>query len=378
MVHRRLATPGPLPPYAPAVATCPATPSAPADAVIPAPPGPARPELVSAALERYLDPTNAHTARDRRIGLATFQAWAQAPNLDVALVRLIARGPDYAEAVLDQWRQALVREDYADNTIRARILAVTGCLRLLRNVGAIIWRIKPPVPSADAYSARSTAGCGVEGFHALVRAAHGQPTPLRERDVAWLLLLWRGLRVGEVVDLDLEHVELAPSPRLNILGKWRTRREWLDLADYQAEALASWLAIRGNKPGPLFWRLDRARPTVEIVTPARSRRERRTMGGLRLSDMGLRKAMLKIGALAGLPAAVCHPHALRHASGTELLDRDGGNIRRMMQFLRIRNSATAIRYDDNRMRQGREAAEILGGATLTDLLRAPVSTPDPS
>ena len=325
-------------------------------------------ERIRRVVERYLDPLNAHTARGRRHGLTAFHAWAATPSLEEAIVRLVAQGPDVAHAILDQWQQSQVRDGYADNTVRSRVLAVTGCMRLLRNVGAIAWCVEPPVPDADAYPVRSTEGCGVDGFHALVRVAHAQASPVAQRDVCILLLLWRGLRVGELCDLDLAHVELTPQPRLSILGKWRTRREYVDLADYQAAAITAWLAVRGEQPGPLVWRLDRARPAQDgPPDPMRSARERRTNGGLRLSDRGVRHVLAHLGQQAGLPTAVCHPHAIRHACGTELLERDEGNIRRMMQFMRLRSASTAIRYDDNRRKLGLEGARILGGPQVAAL-----------
>jgi integrase/recombinase XerC len=59
------------------------------------------------------------------------------------------------------------------------------------------------------------------------------------------------------VGLDLEDVDVA-GKRLAVLGKGRTEAEPITLPGRTLEALAAWLAVRGDTPGPLFLNYDRA------------------------------------------------------------------------------------------------------------------------
>jgi integrase/recombinase XerC len=330
-------------------------------------------------VDAWLTPTNENTRRAIARGAAMFQAFAGTPSLYEAIWLLIsdggagervAPGPGYAEAVLTAYRKHLeqakpkrqVNRDgesgYSANTIRNSILVIGGLLGSLRQVGLISWHPATDVPPASAY--RDTTGCGVDGFRRLLAAARAVATPFRERNQALLLLLWRGLRVGELVDIDLEHVDLgATPPRISIFGKWRQSREFIEIAPNQMSALAAWIAVRGREPGPLFWRLDNGRPDQAEEAP-RQRRERRTSGGKRLTTVGAWKILQQLGRAQGMSPGVCHPHAIRHTVITELLERAGGNIRRVQAFARLSRAEIVEIYDDRRHHHG------LAGASLLD------------
>lgn len=332
----------------------------------------------------WLGATNPNTARANARALTRFVSWAEATTPETAIWRLIAdranplipaSRPEFAEEVLADYRRHLERatpahtssrtdeEGYSSNAIRAYVLGITGLLRVLRRVGIIPWTIHVRLPPTDAYNRRVTAGIGVAGFQALQQAATRRASPFRERDLAILALTWRGLRVGEIADIDLVHLRLNETPpTINIMGKWRQQREDIELADSQRQAVMEWLAVRGSDPGPLLWRLDKGAPS-EAPERRRRRRERRTTGGKRLSTAGIWRTFQELGTQAGLPLAQCHPHAVRHTVATEILNRSGGNIRLCMSFMRLTKAEVVEIYDEYRQHRGLEGARLLESAT---------------
>lgn len=333
-------------------------------------------------IQAWLSATNPNTARANARALDRFTAWAEATTSAEAVWRLLAdpaspthpaTRPEFAEEVLADYRRHLERDTpvrastrtdeigYSSNSIRAYILGICGLLRVLRRVGVIAWTPKVTLPPINAYNRRVTAGIGVDGFQRLLQAALARRSPFRERDHAILALTWRGLRVGEIADLDVAHLRLSATPPVvNILGKWRYAREDLELAASQEAAIRAWLAVRGSASGPLFWRLDRGSPDA-AAEPQRRRRERRTTGGKRLTTGGIWRTFQILGKSVGLPAEACHPHAVRHTVATELLNRSDGNIRMCMSFMRLSKAEVVEIYDEYRQHRGLQGAEILEG-----------------
>lgn len=333
-------------------------------------------------IQAWLSATNPNTARANARALDRFTAWAEAPSSSEAVWRLLAdpaspthpaSRPEFAEEVLADYRRHLERDTpvrastrtdeigYSSNSIRAYILGICGLLRVLRRVGVIAWTPQVSLPPINAYNRRVTAGIGVDGFQRLLQAALARRSPFRERDHAILALTWRGLRVGEIADLDVAHLRLSATPPVvNILGKWRYAREDVELAASQETAIRAWLAVRGSAAGPLFWRLDRGSPDA-AAEPQRRRRERRTTGGKRLTPNGIWRTFQELGKSVGLPPEACHPHAVRHTVATELLNRSDGNIRMCMSFMRLTKAEVVEIYDEYRQHRGLQGAEILEG-----------------
>jgi integrase/recombinase XerC len=147
------------------------------------------------------------------------------------------------------------------------------------------------------------------------------------RDRAIIRLLWDlGLRRGEVVSLDLEHLDLERG-RLAVLGKGHSGREWETLHPESLAALSAWRGRRGAEPGPLFTNLDRAGKGSRLTTTSiyRMMRARRKSAGVEVRQ-----------------------HGIRHSAITTVLDLSGGNVRAAQRFSRHRDLATLLRYDDSR------------------------------
>ena len=92
----------------------------------------------------------------------------------------------------------------------------------------------------------------------LAAAREKAGTPKGKRDLALVRLMHDlGLRRGEVVALDLADVD-AEAGTVAVVGKGKSEKVNLTLNAPTAAALADWVAARGDWPGALFVRLDRA------------------------------------------------------------------------------------------------------------------------
>jgi site-specific recombinase XerD len=154
------------------------------------------------------------------------------------------------------------------------------------------------------------AGCDVE-------SASGR------RDRAMLLMVGRlGLRVGELVRLDLDDVDWRRA-QITVRGKAR-RDERLPLPVEVGEALADYILHgRGGAPqGPVFIR-DEGSATRPWTTKT------------------VRSALVVACRRAGIGPA--RPHALRHMAATDML-RSGASLTEVGQVLRHRSLSTTAIY----------------------------------
>jgi integrase/recombinase XerC len=150
----------------------------------------------------------------------------------------------------------------------------------------------------------------------------------RLRDRALVELLYgTGIRVGELVGLDVRDVELRRG-ELRVLGKGSKERA-VPVPSLAREALAVWLDARRH-PGilaePLFISL----------------RARREPGVRRLGARDVRR-ILRARALAGNIQDHVHPHRLRHSYATHLLDM-GADLREIQELLGHASLSTTQKY----------------------------------
>jgi integrase/recombinase XerC len=164
--------------------------------------------------------------------------------------------------------------------------------------------------------------------------------PLARRDQALLELVYSaGLRVGELVGLDLGDLDLARRVALVRRGKGGKDR----LAPFgrpAAEALAGYLAVRGLLAG-----------TDGLQALFLGRR------GRRLGDREVRRVLAARLARAGLDGAFS-PHSLRHSFATHLLSA-GADLKAIGEMLGHSSLAATQRYthlDLERLRRAYRAA----------------------
>jgi integrase/recombinase XerC len=198
-------------------------------------------------------------------------------------------------------------------------LARTG--RAPSDVGAALrspkaHRTLPPVLRIDEADAV---------LRASIEAAGEDQSPIGLRDVAILELLYAtGIRVGELVGLDIDDVDRHRNV-VRVLGKGRKERT-VPFGAPAAAAVDAWLA-RGRP------RLVRAASGPALFLGAR---------GARLDQRAVRTLVHRsVAAVPGAPDLA--PHGLRHSAATHLLE-GGADLRSVQELLGHASLATTQLY----------------------------------
>ena len=237
-------------------------------------------------------------------------------------------------AALRDWLSDL-HERNAPSTIARKLAAVRGLYRFLQREGD-----RPDDPAATLRTPRQMKTVpdvlSVDEAFALV-AAPDDETPLGLRDRAFLEVLYgSGLRVSEVVALDLADVDLAERLVQVRQGKGGKDRV-VPLTRAAVAAVRRWLRARGE----LAARRKGGGPPVAALFLNR-------FGG-RLSARGVRTKADLHSLRAGLSRRV-HPHVLRHSFATHLLD-GGAELRHIQEMLGHASLATTQKYTHVSMEQ---------------------------
>jgi len=177
-------------------------------------------------------------------------------------------------------------------------------------------------------------------LRALIAACVADPSPAGIRDGAAIAVLYScGLRRAELVGLDVGDYDLE-SGALVVRGK-RSKERLAYAVKGTADALADWLAIRGEDPGPLFGPV---------------RRGGHLQAGHRLSAQAIYRMLHKRAAEAGVEDL--SPHDLRRTFVGDLLDA-GADISTVQRLAGHANVQTTARYDRRPESAKRKAVQLL-------------------
>ncbi len=161
-----------------------------------------------------------------------------------------------------------------------------------------------------------------------VDAEKAPETAWPERDRVILELLYGcGIRNAELVGLNLEDIQWS-NECLLVRGKGRKER-YVPLGDAAAAAIRAYLPSRAQK-------LASKSPSEALLLNARLR------GNGRLTTRSVGR-IVKQQALANGLAADVHPHTLRHAFGTHMLE-EGADLRAIQEILGHARLSTTQRY----------------------------------
>jgi integrase/recombinase XerC len=285
----------------------------------------------SDVLDAWLAGRNAKTLAAYAADLGDFARFVGAASPEAAVDALLALGHGGANRVALAYKANLVERGLSTATVARRLATLRSMVKVARLIGRITWSLDVESPRVTAY--RDTRGPGLDDWHSMVGKAvelatgdNGQG----KRDLALLRLMRdMGLRRGEVAAMDLADVCLEES-NISIVGKGQSEPISLTLPDSTKAALTEWIAARGDQPGPLFVRLDRA-----------------GAGGGRLTGDSICRMVKQMSQRAGLRREA-RPHGMRHSAITRLLDLTNGDVRRVQRFSRHAKVETVLRYDDNR------------------------------
>lgn len=169
----------------------------------------------------------------------------------------------------------------------------------------------------------------IEQMNRVVDGVQEEAAAWPERDrVIFELLYGCGIRNAELVGLNLGDIHWANEAIL-VRGKGRKERQ-VPLGDAAAMALRDYLPERAQ-------RLEAAgKQTDALLVNARVR------GEGRLTTRSVGRIVKRIAVAQGLPAEV-HPHTLRHAFGTHMLE-EGADLRAIQELLGHERLSTTQRY----------------------------------
>lgn len=298
-------------------------------------PDPAIP--VAYLMDRWLSGRKATTLRTYQQSLADFGSFLGMPS-GAACRAILSRTQGAANALAMEYRDHLQDRGLAPATVNLRLAALRSLVRLARILGLVSWTLEVEGPKSQPL--RDTRGPGLDGTRALLRVVQERGDAKGARDTAIVRCLFDlALRRGELVSLDLEHLDLEAGT-VSILGKGRRERQLLTLPAPTRAALESWLDHRGREPGPLFPSFDRAGKGSGRIDP------------------GTVNHILRVaGKRAGLSRRV-RPHGLRHAAITAALDA-GLPLRDAQRYARHADPRTTALYDDNRQDLAGRAASLV-------------------
>lgn len=271
--------------------------------------------------------------------IEAFASHAGHEDVVQAVAAFLALEDGKAHAIADAWRVAKLNKGLSPASINRSMAALNSLVASARRHGFTALRLEAKGVRSKPY--RDTKGPGVKGIHTMLAAAGGQAPKKAARDTAIIRLACSlGLRRGEIVSLDVGHVDLEAAT-LAVMGKGQAERIILTLPANTKAALAAWLAVRGT-----------AEKTVALfISLSRGCRHDR------MSGRGIYHLIRdQLGERAGVKA---RPHGLRHTAITTALDTFNGDFRKTRFFSRHASLDTVRLYDDNRADHAGQVAQAL-------------------
>jgi len=252
-----------------------------------------------------------HTLRNYASDLSQFAAYFEPPgetapsleSLDLELLR--------------EWLADLYDQGLSTVSVRRKLAAVRAMFKFQLQEGLIHANITSRLRTPKVKQ-RLPDVMSAEKTNNLLDAVDGSP---KERDIAFLELLYGcGIRVGELVGINLEDIDLREG-WLRVRGKGNKERQ-VPVPGRAVAALERYLATRTGHPN-------------ERALFLNSR-------GARLGDREVRR-LVKLYALAITGDSTVHPHSFRHAYATHLLS-DGADLRAIQELLGHARLTTTQKY----------------------------------
>lgn len=280
-------------------------------------------------IEDYLD----YLALERRLSDNTLRAYRyDLERLAVFLVDYLGKkeedlkGRDVTSQAARAFLSQLGRDGLAKRSQGRSLSAVRSMLSYGCRIGALV---DNPVKAVRAPKHEKTLPKHLRPgeIEDLLEVQHRDgPFGLRDRAIAELLYA-SGLRVGELVSLDWNQLDLG-NRTLRVIGKGGKER-MVPFGRKACEALADWLRVWGEI------RAKCKKPTPDEPVFLNNR-------GGRLGDRSVRTILDRMAAASGLATDV-HPHALRHTFATHMLE-EGADLRTIQELLGHSSLATTQRY----------------------------------
>lgn len=329
-------------------------------------------------LDAWYASKSEHTIRSYQHDLETFAAWLShalglptprlmGPRLTViqALDRLFAQSAPSAHEIVLAFRGHLLALNMAPASINRHLASLRSVTKLGRMLGCMSWYLE--LGGVKAEKRRQTAGPTLDEVRQLLAATAGD-SEAETRDYAILMVfVCCGLRVSELVGLNLEDCDLARGTTW-IRGKGRRERELIPLPEAVIASIRRYLAAarRSMAPGQRRYNTGRREPWGPLFQ-SRGQRGKHTDG--RLETRSVLRIVRELGRKVGLHL---WPHALRHTAITTAIEhgqKAGVGLDQIRHFSRHKSLAVMLTYRDEHDRAAVQktladvVADTLTGAT---------------
>jgi len=239
--------------------------------------------------------------------------------------------------------RAKLAENYSPATASKMLVALRRVLHeawRLGQMSAANYEKARDIASVKGESLLKGRGLQSGEVRALLEVCENDPSPAGMRDAAVIAVMYQaGLRRAEVVSLDLENYD-PETGMLEILHAKRNKQRTAYLTNGAVLAVADWLAVRGNEPGPLFHPINKSK----------------RIQNKRLSDQAIYYVLVERAEQAGVKDV--SPHDLRRTFVSDLLDA-GADISTVAKMAGHSNVSTTSRYDRRGEVSKQKAAGLL-------------------
>ncbi len=209
--------------------------------------------------------------------------------------------------------------------------------RIAQNPAALVSTPKlpqhlPRVPSMEEVNGLLNSLDGLTQKDSAEKAGDAAAAwPERDRMI-FELLYGCGIRNSELVGIDMPDIHWKNDAIL-VRGKGRKQR-YVPLGDEAAHAIRAYLPLREQRL--------RAAGKAALIDAGPLVTNLRARGTARLTTRSVGRIVKQIALSRGLPADV-HPHTLRHAFGTHMLE-EGADLRAIQEMLGHERLSTTQRY----------------------------------
>jgi site-specific recombinase XerD len=274
--------------------------------------------------------------RQRRLSKHTLAAYES----DLRLVELFLQKPLLQARERELFQYMATLEKLKATTVRRRLIAIKRYYDIAERRGFIK---EDPAGnlSAPSLPRRLPKYLSEKDVKSLLDTlSYEDPEAIRNMAMV-KMLFYTGMRIGEMQQLDLEHV-LWETKQLRVLGKGDKER-LIPISQKLIYTLEEWYSVREALPYP--------KSEALFVSMGKNHR------GARISYGAFRqivKSMLKDAGLGNYS-----PHKLRHTFATQLLDK-GAPLEQISKLLGHSRLDTTLIYAQTEPGKLRSAVELLG------------------
>jgi integrase/recombinase XerC len=275
------------------------------------------------AVEKFTDKF-LHSLRQRNASVHTTKAYTQDLNNFAAYVGSRNwRSIDHL--TIRGFLSHLYEKDLDKASVARALAAVRSFYRWLAQEG-VVEQNPAALVSTPKLPKKLPRVPTIEEMNAMLDGKMPEVASFPERDrVMFELLYGCGIRNSELIGINLDDIRLS-SETILIRGKGKKER-YVPFGDSVKAALASYLPVR---PQMLA---ERKKSTTALLINQR---------GGRLTTRSVARIIKKIAVAKGLSPDV-HPHTLRHAFGTHMLE-EGADLRSIQEMLGHERLSTTQRY----------------------------------